>query len=106
MGQEAEQLETPILHLNGTGAKQLLDQYRAAAETVGEALHRMQEAAPHPRDYYPKGDDSWKRAHAQHDTRCKQVRRVYDDLRALFENISRQQDERDTWRQKACSSAT
>ena len=51
---ETLKLPVPSVHLNGTGAKGLSDQLRAAYSALGTAAEAMQQALPHGRDYYPQ----------------------------------------------------
>lgn len=44
----------PILHLNGTGRGDLLEQREAVYDALGAALHWLEKAAPNARDYYPE----------------------------------------------------
>lgn len=76
----------PTIHLNGTGARNLLAQYLAAAKALREASEALRAAAPHARDYYPQGDDAYWVARHEHDERVAAVSRVADDIDRLVQH--------------------
>lgn len=76
-------MQAPLIHLNGSGAKSLLDGYCAAWEAVHEAIRALTEAGPNKRDYYPLGDAAWRAALAEHLSRLERLQTVYDELAAL-----------------------
>lgn len=57
----------PTIHLNGTGAKSLFDEYHAAYEAVCESIEKLALATCHPRDFYPQGDNAWPEAREERD---------------------------------------
>lgn len=83
---------TPIVHLNGTSAQELIDQQRAvldAADTMLKALHA---ATPHGRDFYNKpGPENWaelaRRAHAE---RIKAVHQIMEDALTIAMSVQEQ----------------
>ncbi len=46
----------PTVHLNGTGAEDLLRQYQDAYHAVERALEVVARSCPHGRDYYVQAD--------------------------------------------------
>ena len=48
----------PTIHLNGTSASDLVEQYRAAHEAVEAAIKALGNATPNGRDYYPQGNSA------------------------------------------------
>lgn len=52
----------PTIHLNGTGAKTLLEEYTALAEAIESATTALERATCNARDFYPQGNDAWNRA--------------------------------------------
>ena len=52
----------PTIHLNGTGAKSLADEYHEVYLAVGLAGHALQDATCNARDFYPQGGDAWQQA--------------------------------------------
>jgi hypothetical protein len=91
----------PSVHLNGTSAASLIDQYNTAARAVWTALREVEGAGPNQRDYYPQGDLAWTRAKAQHDVRLQALRRVANELREIADYVSEQRSERDHQRHVA-----
>lgn len=76
-------LIAPLVHLNGSGRRSLLDGYTAAAQKVREALDALRDTAPNGRDYYPRGASALPRAIAEHDVRIQRLDAVLADLDEL-----------------------
>jgi hypothetical protein len=55
----------PLVHLNGSGEKALLNQYRDLFEAVSNAVNVFEGMEFHSRDYYPLGDVQWEKARAE-----------------------------------------
>lgn len=73
----------PTIHMNGTGAAQLLQQYSAALYALSDAMTALCDAAPHGRDYYPQGDTAYREAAAEHAARALKLGQVYAELERL-----------------------
>lgn len=55
----------PIIHTNGTGAKTLLEDYRAAFTAIREAIEKFERIEFNARDYYVSREpDAFMRARA------------------------------------------
>lgn len=52
----------PTIHLNGTGADNLYQEYKAAWNSVKAAREALVHATCNARDFYPQGDDAFQRA--------------------------------------------
>jgi hypothetical protein len=80
-----ENLIIPLVHLNGSGKKNLVEGYVQAARAVGDAMALVCEAYPHMRDYYPldNPDKHFKLAQEQHRSRIDRLREVAVELNAL-----------------------
>tara|TARA_R110000851_G_scaffold140449_1_gene277800 strand:+ start:13582 stop:13884 length:303 start_codon:yes stop_codon:yes gene_type:complete len=52
----------PLIHLNGSGEKALLRQYKDLFEAVSKAQEAFEVVEFHSRDYYPLGDLEWEKA--------------------------------------------
>jgi len=74
----------PTIHLNGSLAKTLEDDYRAAAILVRDALDAVERTAPNGRDYYPQGPDAFCEAEAEHCDRVGALAKIYAELEALI----------------------
>ena len=58
-------LELPIIHLNGSGVENLKTEYHNALRSLLKAREAFAQTTLHPRDFYPKGNDSYLRAHSE-----------------------------------------
>ena len=74
MENETKSVPQPIIHLNGSGAKDLTRQYREASDALHDALAKL--PCPHGRDYYPLGDDAYAPARAQFQAQVKALQEV------------------------------
>jgi hypothetical protein len=52
----------PTIHLNGTGAKSLADEYRQVYQALDRASDALAAATCKYRDFYPQGTDAWQQA--------------------------------------------
>jgi hypothetical protein len=52
----------PTIHLNGTGAKSLADEYHAVYQALGRASDALAAATCNARDFYSQGDAAWQQA--------------------------------------------
>lgn len=52
----------PTIHLNGTGAKTLREEYRAVRKAVDSAAGALSHATCNARDFYPQEPGAWQRA--------------------------------------------
>lgn len=69
----------PLIHMNGTSKRELLDQLRDVYHAVQEASQKLREAAPNQRDYYPV-IDRWQPALAQYRRRSALLQNLADEL--------------------------
>jgi len=81
---------TPTVHLNGTGASELLDQVTDAGEAAYELIEALENMAPNGRDYYVQGPSALKKAMAEHQDRIKRVVDLRKELEAIAEAIAGQ----------------
>jgi len=52
----------PTIHLNGTGATTLRDEYAAAYDALKKARKAFASTTCNGRDFYPQGDDAYYKA--------------------------------------------
>ena len=80
-----EKLIIPLVHINGSGEKNLTDGFVQAARAINDAMVKVCEAYPHMRDYYPldNSEEIFKQAQAQHYARIDKLREVATELNAL-----------------------
>ena len=76
-------LTYPSIHMNGTSAKSLIEGYVAGYEAIGQAIHALQNNAPHGRDYYPQGDEAYKKAREEHEARVSHLLAVQDEIQEI-----------------------
>lgn len=76
-------LTLPTIHMNGTGGLALTTSYVAAMDALRVAREALQQTAPHGRDYYPQGDDAFKRAAEEHRNRVAAIISIMSQLETL-----------------------
>jgi hypothetical protein len=80
-------LQMPVVHLNGTGKETLLVQYENASVALRKAVDALYAMECNARDYYPLGDQAFTRALGQQLARIESVRRVLDEVGAIWEHV-------------------
>lgn len=73
----------PTIHLNGTGAKTLLDGYLEAIHQLGQALNAINNIEFNARDYYPQGPGAYTAARAERSTHVEALRRAKEHFMAI-----------------------
>lgn len=77
-------MQKPIVHLNGTSRESLLEQATSASSALRAALTAIDNAAPHPRDYYvakdPQAYNNAARQHRDRRLRLEELLREYESL--------------------------
>jgi len=68
----------PTIHLNGTGAASLEQEYRAVRLAVAAAADALAAATCNPRDFYLQGPESWERARAERAEAFRLLQQVSD----------------------------
>ena len=71
----------PTIHLNGTGAKSLADEYHAVYQALDRASDALEAATCNARDFYPQGDAAWQQAREE---RAEMFRKL-NELQAYAE---------------------
>jgi hypothetical protein len=77
-----------VIHLNGSGKNRLLEGYEEAAGAVRKALVAVHENGPNARDYYVAGDNAFREAAAEHQSRVDRLNSVYAELGEIMEHIA------------------
>jgi hypothetical protein len=78
-----DQLIRPTVHMNGSGVENLMKDYLKSLTTLRLAIETLCNAAPHPRDYYVRGEEAIHAAKKQHHARVQAVQDVYAEIEAL-----------------------
>jgi hypothetical protein len=66
----------PTIHLNGTGAQSLFDEYHAVWLAVEKAAETLQNATCNDRDFYPQAPGAYDQARAERDEAFRKLRDV------------------------------
>ncbi len=82
----------PVIHLNGTSAESLLEQFQNAARALRAASAKISDAWPNGRDYYPLGPDAIREATAEFERRQRAVNEIAAEFEALWEHVWEQMD--------------
>ena len=89
MSTDKKELTIPSIHLNGSGIKNLTEQYEEAITAVDDALKAL--PVPHGRDYYVQEEGAYERAREQFKGQVSQLNGVLDELTAIYRGIRRQE---------------
>jgi glucose-6-phosphate 1-dehydrogenase len=74
----------PTVHMNGTSAKSLAEQYANAGYALNAAIMALEAIDVNGRDYYPQGDGVIQDAIKQHAERIRQVVQVREENTELW----------------------
>jgi hypothetical protein len=77
----------PTIHMNGTSANQLYEDYEEALDSVREAIKMLEKASPNGRDY-PQGDAAYTTAKKEHDARIAALVKICNELGAILEHVA------------------
>jgi hypothetical protein len=81
----------PTIHLNGTGATSLSNEYKDAYQTFKAAYEAFLNTTCHPRDFYPQGGEAWPQARAERDEVLSKMEDIQDYLTDWFHHVNRSQ---------------
>lgn len=73
----------PTIHMNGTSAATLIDDYIRAMLKTQEALDAVSQIEFNARDYCPQGPDAWEMARNEMSERQAKLTSVLEDFKAL-----------------------
>ena len=77
-------IQLPIIHLNGTGAQNLAEDYTEAWIALNNAIEVLHlRTNPNGRDYYLIGDNAFTKARAEHALRLQKLHEVKAQLQAI-----------------------
>lgn len=77
----------PTVHINGTSAQSLADEYLAVVRAVRLAGEALDSATCNPRDFYTQ-DGAWPKARAEREEIFRKLREVKQYAEAWLEHIS------------------
>jgi|GEM_PF-5181239 len=84
---------TPTLHLNGSGYRNLSDQYNDAYTALTLATNTLARTAPHERDYYicDKSGEAYEAARRQHEELQRQLEAVRTTVGSMLRDVEEQE---------------
>lgn len=78
----------PTIHLNGTGAKTLSEEYEAAWHALKNAREVFISSTLNARDFYPQGDHAYHDARFERSEEIAKLDDVIDYVEAWIEHIN------------------
>lgn len=78
----------PTIHLNGTGASTLSEEYGEAWRALLNARDALAKATCNARDFYPQGDEAWKDARFERSEALAKFDDVIDYVEAWLAHIN------------------
>lgn len=78
----------PTIHINGTGARSLADEYHAVYQAIDRASDALQAATCNARDFYPQGDAAWQKARDERAEMFRKLAEVQAYAEAWMERAS------------------
>jgi hypothetical protein len=78
----------PTIHLNGTGATSLSNEYKKAYQALEAAYEALLNTTCHPRDFYPQGDKAWTQARAERDEVLSKMNHIHNYLIDWHSHVS------------------
>jgi hypothetical protein len=80
-------MQLPLIHLNGTSKKSLLEDIEEAYSALNAALSKLAQTGPNGRDYYPLPGNAFEVARQEHMARLGKLFEVKKELEELAEGI-------------------
>jgi hypothetical protein len=77
----------PTLHLNGTSSRMLDEGYREVYYSLTDAIKSFEKVEFNGRDYYPQGEEAWKRAREEFADRVLRIEGVQKEILEVLEHI-------------------
>jgi len=68
----------PTIHINGTSAKSLQDEYYKARKAITTAFDALVSATCNQRDFYPQEPGAWERARAERQKMLQMLKEVQE----------------------------
>lgn len=82
----------PILHTNGSGFDNLMEDYRTMYDALTKAIKTLHRCGPNQRDYY-RVPNSWIDAYREHQDRSDRIESVRQEILAIVKDIQNQKDD-------------
>ena len=87
---KADELQAPLVHLNGSGKDHLIDNLCGASQALNGAYEVLRRVCPNGRDYYPLGSAAMARAEQEHRSRLERLDQIKAEIDAMAEAIADQ----------------
>jgi len=84
------ELQSPLVHLNGSGMNNLIDGLCGASQALNGAYEVMRRICPNGRDYYPLGSVAMSKAEYEHRSRLERLDAIKAEIDAIAEAIADQ----------------
>ena len=84
----------PVLNLNGTSAKNLIDEYKAAYRALLIAAEVVHQVTVHGRDFQTAPAGLYEKAREEQIARLDKLKDMADEFIALAQDVQRQMDVR------------
>ena len=78
----------PTIHLNGTGARSLSDEYHAFWQALEKAAAALQNATCNARDFYPQGPSAYEQARKEREEAFSKLAELQRYAEAWIERAS------------------
>jgi hypothetical protein len=85
----------PLIHLNGTSARDLTAGWDRIAERLCDLCDAWGDLEFNARDYYPQGSDAWPRACTEREAMARRIREVQTYVNRVRESLYEQEAERE-----------
>ena len=82
-----EKLTLPLVHLNGTAIKTLMEDYDAADDALREFIKAWAKIEFNSRDYYPLGNHAWSEASDVRVEMNKKIREIKEYIDAHLAHL-------------------
>jgi hypothetical protein len=85
-------MEKPRVHLNGTSADALIEQFANVVHAIRDARNALAEASPNARDYYTQAPDAFTRARIEHNVRDSWLAKIAEEMMEMAEHVADARD--------------
>jgi folate-dependent phosphoribosylglycinamide formyltransferase PurN len=82
--------QVPVVNLNGTSKRELLDLNITAMTAVDQAMQALAKAVPHGRDYQTVDKSRYEAAREWHTQLMRELRNVHGELEIMTNSIASQ----------------
>ena len=84
-------IPAPRVNINGTSKEELIKQYDACLNALGQVVNAMRLATPHGRDYQTMEDGAYSNAVGEWGTRIRTISKLADEIEQLQLDVFNQE---------------